>query len=125
MCLYSMYYICYNRIMSTKNIEQLLAQRKALIKELGTLTHLIRGSSFKRYSTCSRENCDCHTGKRHGPRYYLVIHEKGRQRQKYLPAAQVPHVLDGIEQYHRLQEIVEEITQINLALIKEKAYEKS
>jgi hypothetical protein len=125
MCLYSMYYICYNRFMSTKNIEQLLAQRKALLKELSTLTHLIRGSSFKRYSTCSRENCDCHTGKRHGPRYYLVIHEKGRQRQKYLPAAQVPHVVDGIEQYHRLQEIVEEITQINLALIKEKAYGKS
>jgi hypothetical protein len=108
--------------MSTLEIEQLLAQRKALLKELSTLTHLIRGSSFKRYSTCSREHCACHTGNRHGPRYYLVIHEKGRQRQKYLPAGQVPHVLAGIEQYHRLQEIVEEITQINLALIKEKAY---
>ncbi len=69
--------------------------------------------------------CACHTGKRHGPRYYLVIHEKGRQRHKYLSAAQVPHVIDGIEQYHRLQENVEEITQINLALIKEKAFRKS
>lgn len=125
MCLYSIYIICYNGFMSTKKIEQLLAQRKALLKELSTLTHLIRGSSFKRYSTCSRENCDCHTGKRHGPRYYLVVNEEGRQRQKYLPAGQVPHVVDGIEQYHRLQEIVEEITQINLALIKEKAYGKS
>ncbi len=111
--------------MSTRKTEQLLAQRKALLKELSTLTHLIRGSSFKRYSTCSRENCVCHTGKRHGPRYYLVIHENGRQRQKYLPAAQVPHVAGGIEQYHRLQKIVDEITQINLALIKEKAYAKS
>jgi len=111
--------------MSTKKIELLLAQRKALLKELSTLSHLIHGSSFKRYSTCSRENCACHTGKRHGPRHYLVINEKGRQRQKYLPVGQVPNVVDGIEQYHRLQEIVEEITQINLALIKEKAYAKS
>lgn len=111
--------------MSTKKIEELLAQRKALLNELRTLTHLIHGSSFKRYSTCSRENCACHTGQRHGPRYYLVIHEEGRQRQKYLPAEQVPHVEVGIEQYHRLQEIVDEITQINLTLIKEKAYAKS
>jgi hypothetical protein len=111
--------------MSTRKTEQLLAQRKALLTELSTLSHLIHGSSFKRYSTCSRENCACHTGQRHGPRHYLVINEKGRQRQKYLPAAQVPHVAGGIEQYHRLQEIVDEITQINLALIKEKAYAKS
>ena len=111
--------------MSTNNINQLIAQRKALLNELSTLSHMIHGSSFKRFSTCSRKNCDCHTGKRHGPRYYLVIHEEGRQRQKYLPAAQVPYVVDGIEQYHRLQEIVEEITQINLVLIKEKTYGKS
>jgi hypothetical protein len=49
------------------------------------------------------------------PRYCLVIHEKGRQRQKYVPNAQVPAAKDGIEQYHRLQEIVDEITQINLS----------
>jgi hypothetical protein len=42
-----------------------------------------------------------------------------------VPNAQVPAAKDGIEQYHRLQEIVEEITRINLALIKEKTYADS
>jgi hypothetical protein len=42
-----------------------------------------------------------------------------------VPTAQVHAAKDGIEQYHRLQEIVEEITRINLALIKEKAYADS
>jgi hypothetical protein len=42
-----------------------------------------------------------------------------------VPNAQVSAAKDGIEQYHRLQEIIEEITRINLILIKEKAYANS
>jgi hypothetical protein len=111
--------------MSNSQINQLLAQRTALLEELSSLTYLIHGSWFERFSTCSRPNCSCHSGKRHGPRYYLVIQEPGHQRQKYVPNLQVAAAKEGIEQYHRLQEIVEEITQINLALIKEKAYAES
>ncbi|WP_374704127.1 MULTISPECIES: DUF6788 family protein [unclassified Mesotoga] len=111
--------------MSNAYVEKLLARRAILLKELSTLSHLIHGSWFERYSTCSRRNCSCHTGNRHGPRHYLVVQEEGRQRQKYVPKSQVSAALKGIEQYHRLQEIVEEITQINLALMKERAYERS
>jgi hypothetical protein len=111
--------------MSSPQIVQLLTQRSSLLEELSTLSHLIHGSGFMRFAICSRPTCSCHAGRRHGPRYYLVIHEKGRQRQKYVPNAQVPAAKDGIEQYHRLQEIVDEITRINLALIKEKAYADS
>jgi len=102
--------------MSSLQIDQLLTQRSSLLEDLSTLSHLIHGSWFKRFAICSRANCSCHAGKRHGPRYCLVIHEKGRQRQKYVPNAQVPAAKDGIEQYHRLQEIVDEITPINLTL---------
>jgi len=108
--------------MSSSQIDLLLAQRTSLLAELSTLSHMIHGSWFERFATCSRPNCSCHTGKRHGPRYCLVIHEKGRQKQKYVPNAQVSAAKDGIEQYHRLQETIEEITRINLALIKAKAY---
>jgi hypothetical protein len=111
--------------MSSTEIDQLLARRTSLLEELSTLSHLIHGSCFERFATCSRPNCSCHSGRRHGPRYCLVIQENGRQRQKYVSNAQVPAAKEGIEQYHRLQEIVEEITRINLALIKEKAYANS
>ena len=111
--------------MSIPQIDQLLVQRTALFKEMNTLSHLIQGSCFQRYTTCSRPNCSCHNGKQHGPRTYLVIHERRRQRQKYVPNAQVAAAMEGIEQYHRLQEIVEEITLINLALIQEKTYAES
>lgn len=111
--------------MSNSQINQLLDQRTALLEELSSLSHLIHGSWFERFSTCSRPNCSCHSGKRHGPRYYLVIQEQGHQRQKYVPNPQVAAAKKGIEQYRRLQEIVEEITRINLELMKEKAYAES
>jgi hypothetical protein len=111
--------------MSSKMISQLITKRASLLDELNPLTQILHGSWVKRYSVCSREGCKCRSGDRHGPRYYVVVNVDGRQRQKYVPQAQVRAALKGIEQYHRLQEIVEEITRINLALIKEKAYADS
>lgn len=103
----------------------MIARRTSLLEELGSLTQVLHGSWVERYSVCSRKGCKCHQGNRHGPRYYVVVSEDGHQRQKYISLSQVPAALKGIEQYQRLQAIVEEITQINLELIKERAYADS
>ncbi len=118
----SAYYMRYTSGMSSESISQLLAQRKKLLEELSSLTHLLHGSWVERYSVCSRTSCSCHTGERHGPRYYVVINEASRQRQKYIPQSQVSAAQQGIAEYQRAQEIIAEITRINLALIKERAY---
>lgn len=112
----------YTSGMSSECISQLLAQRKKLLEELSSLTYLLHGSWVERYSVCSRASCSCHTGKRHGPRYYVVINEGSRQRQKYIPQSQVPAAQQGITEYQRAQEIIAEITRINLELIKERTY---
>jgi len=109
--------------MSNTNAEKLLAERAALLVELGTLPHLLHGSWVQRYSVCSRKDCKCHRGERHGPRHYLVVRENGKQRQKYVPNSQVEAAQAGRSEYDRLNEIVDRITQINLALMKEGAYE--
>ena len=108
--------------MSSTNVARLIAERTKLLEELGTLSHLLHGSWVQRYSVCSRPTCKCHSGERHGPRHYLVVQEGGGQRQKYVANAQVDAALEGIAQYRRLQEIVEQITRQNLALMKEDAY---
>jgi len=110
--------------MSRLNIKKLLKERANLLIELSKLTQMLHGTWVERYSVCSRANCKCHQGERHGPRRYLVINKKGCQRQKYIPNAQVDAVKDGIAQHKRLQEIADRITSINLTLIKEKAYAK-
>jgi len=108
--------------MSNDTITQLNARRTNLLEELGTLTQLLHGTWIERYSVCARKGCRCHQGERHGPRYYVVVQEEGRQRQKYVPLSQVPAAIKGVEQHQRLLAIVEEITRINLELIKERAY---
>lgn len=108
--------------MSTEMANMFLEERDRLLTELSTLAGMLHGSWVERYSVCSRSGCRCKSGERHGPRHYLVIREKGRQRQKYVPNSQVAAAREGVDACHRVGEIVERITQINLLLMKEGAY---
>jgi hypothetical protein len=109
----------YRAGMSRGTARKLFEERARLLAELGTLSRLLHGSWVERYSVCSREDCKCQRGERHGPRRYLVVNQDGRQRQKYVANAQVEVARAGIAQYRRLREIVERITHINLAVMKE------
>ena len=122
--LHSAYYIRYYTAMSNSSAKKnkLLKTRATLLAELGTLSQVLHGSWVDRYSICSRADCKCHRGERHGPRHYLVVNEAGRQRQKYIPNAQAEVAVKGIAQYRRLQEIADQITQLNLALIQENSH---
>lgn len=104
---------------SSRTTKKVLEERARLLAELGTLSRLLHGSWVERYSVCARPDCKCHRGERHGPRRYLVVNEAGRQRQKYVQNARVPAAREGLAQYRRLREIVDRLTQINLALLKE------
>ncbi len=109
--------------MSNNSVGNLLKERADLMSELGTFSHLLHGSWVERFSVCSRPQCKCHSGEKHGPRRYLVVREKGKQRQKYIQNSQVNAAIKGRDEYQRLCEVVERITQINLLLMKENAYE--
>jgi len=109
--------------MANARITELVDKRTCLLEELGSLTQILHGSWVERYSVCTRKSCRCHQGERHGPRYYIVVNEAGRQRQRYVPLSQVHVALEGIEQHQRLQTLVEEITRINLELMKERSHE--
>ena len=102
--------------------EELLAERSALLQELSSLTLVLKGSFFQRFSTCSRPRCLCHEGKRHGPRSYVTMTHKKRQKQFYIPKKQVHAVRQGIIQYRRLLDIVDQISTLNLRLIREGVY---
>jgi hypothetical protein len=109
--------------MSNKTLKKLLDERTRLLAELASLSRILHGSWVERFSVCTRPGCRCHRGDRHGPRHYLVVREGGRQRQKYIPNSQVPAAQAGLAEHGRSREIVDRITQINLALMKEGAYE--
>ena len=94
-------------------------ERDRLLRELGELYLSIRGSYFERYSVCGRAGCECHEGRKHGPRSYVTVSMDGVQRQIYVPQNQRDAVRKGISQYHRVQQILDRITQLNVELIRE------
>ena len=96
-------------------------KRDALLAEMASLRGLLNGSLVQRYSTCSRKNCACHTGKRHGPRLYLAVTGDSGQRQTYVPAACAARAAEGVSQGKRLRAIVREVTALNLRLLREEA----
>ena len=100
---------------------KLFQKRQALLERLAALQLLVQGSYLERFSSCSRPNCSCHKGKKHGPRSYLVVYEGKKQRQLYVPQAQRKPIQEGIRQHEELRAIVKEITRINVRLMRERA----
>ncbi len=96
----------------------LIRKRQVLLERLAALPLLVHGSYLERFSSCSRPNCRCHKGKRHGPRSYLVVYEGKKQRQVYVPQAQRDLIREGISQHEELRAIVKEITRINVQLMR-------
>ena len=107
---------------STRKLER---ERERLLATLAESRTAIRGSVLERFSTCSRPNCACHQGKRHGPRTYIVASVHGRQRQFYVPQAQGLAAREAVEQYHCLMHTIERISTINRQLMQRGVLEDS
>ena len=97
---------------------KLLQKRQALLAQITELNLLLNASYLERFSTCVRPQCECHKGKKHGPRAYLSVYREKKQHQVYVPQPQRDAVQLGLRQYQRLQEIVQAITDINLQLMR-------
>ena len=109
--------------MSNKKIQNLLDRRKQLADELAKHAGLLHGTWVERYTVCSRKGCKCHSGQKHGPRYHLAVMEDGKQRQHYIRMAHKELALQGLAHDRIIEEILQEITSINLELMKEGAYD--
>jgi hypothetical protein len=97
---------------------KLIHERQRLLKKLAGLSLLLHGSYLERFSTCMRSQCECHRGRKHGPRFYLIVYRDKRQRQAYVPQPEHDAVQRGLRQYEQLCEIVRAITDINLQLMR-------
>jgi len=93
-------------------------KRAALLRELAGLSGLLHGSYLERFTTCSRPRCACHQGRRHGPRAYLIVYRRKRQRPLYIRRADRAAVRRGLRQHERLAGLVQELTDINIQLLR-------
>lgn len=110
--------------MDTKT-SRLVKRRERLLRELAALKLVVHGSYIERFSTCARRHCACHQGRKHGPRSYVVVYRKAQQRQVYVPRKQLRAVQQGLRQDEQAADLLREITDINLALMRAGALELS
>ena len=94
-------------------------RREGLARLLPPLREILRGSLMERYLTCGKPGCRCARGERHGPVWYLsVTLDQAHRAGRTVASHQVEQVRRWIENYHRVKERLEKISEINRELLR-------
>jgi len=94
-------------------------RREGLTRLLPPLGEVLRGSLMERYLTCGKPDCRCARGERHGPVWYLsVTLDQAHRQGSTVPSHQLEPVRRWIENYHRVKERLEKISEINRELLR-------
>lgn len=105
--------------LSRLSLLALRQRREGLTKVLPPLGEILRGSLMERYLTCGNPDCKCARGERHGPVWYLSITlDQSHRAGSTVPADQVDQVQRWIDNYHRVKEQLEKISDINRELLR-------
>lgn len=97
---------------------QALKKRKTQILHLlPPMDHVIRGSLITRNIKCGKPNCHCATGEGHMS-LYLSSFYHGHTGMDYVPAAWESWMREGIRNYEVIQELVSELTELELELFR-------
>jgi hypothetical protein len=100
--------------------ELALRQRRlGLAKQLPPVTEVLRGSLVQRYVTCGNPACKCAKGERHGPLWYLTVTlGPGRTTGGIVASEKVEQVRGWVDNYHKVKEHLEKISEINRELLR-------
>ena len=94
-------------------------RRQGLAQQLPPVTETLRGSRVERYVTCGNPSCKCTKGERHGPMWYLTVTlGRGRTTGAIVPTEKVDQVRGWIENYHKVKNHLEKISEINRELLR-------
>jgi hypothetical protein len=106
---------------TAKSTLALRKRRRFLLAQLKIRPDCLRASLVERFSRCGKANCHCHHGgDKHGPFYYLTQCLAVGKVNKFLlkSPAQQQSAREAIEHYRQLQDQLEELSQINAALLR-------
>lgn len=103
--------------MDKTKIEKLKRRRTALEKRLRALGPLMRGSVVELAIRCGNANCRCARGEKH-KKIHFSMSSKGKTKMMYLGKKREPIARQYSENYRTLLEIVEEMTMVNMELLK-------
>lgn len=87
--------------------------RGIYIKKLLCPKPMVIGSLYEVYKTCSKPNCCCRRGERHGPFPALSISIAGRRSLKMVRREDLPVVREKAKAYQSFQQWLARIRKIN------------
>jgi hypothetical protein len=102
---------------------KLEARKQAITASLPPFAEMARGSLFERQIKCGKASCRCAQGKGHPTTYLSVSFEGGKTVQITVPKELVPRVRDWVENYSRFWSALEQVSEINRKLLRERLLE--
>jgi hypothetical protein len=105
------------------SVRRLQARRGRLAARLSDLEETLRGVLLSEGRRCSSEGCRCRRGELHGPYTYLAVYTGGRSRAIYVPSGVQAAAARHVELTQRNEELLAEISLINLELLRRRALE--
>jgi hypothetical protein len=103
--------------MTDAQIAHLEHKRERLLAELHRLPDLMRGKVYERERKCGRAACPCASGGPRHPGLQLTVNLGGRTRTRYVRQGERAAVEAKVATYRRLWELVDELTEVNLAVL--------
>jgi hypothetical protein len=103
--------------MTDTQIARLEQRRERLLDELHHLPDLMRGKVYERERKCGRASCTCASGGPRHPGLQLTVNLGGRTRTRYVRQGERAAIEAKVAAYRRLWELVDEVTEVNLALL--------
>lgn len=84
---------------------------RSRIAQLASTRWFLRGTLSERAGKCGKPGCHCAKGELHQS-LYLVQSQGGKPRQICVPKAWQERVRQAVNDYHRMQELIEEISEL-------------
>lgn len=84
---------------------------RSRIAQLASGQWFLRGTLSERSGKCGKPNCRCTKGELHKS-LYLVQSQGGKFRQICVPRAWQERVRQAVKDYRRMQELIEEVSQL-------------
>ena len=92
---------------------------RSRIAQLASTRWFLRGTLSERAGTCGKPNCRCARGELHTS-LYLVQSQGGTLRQICVPHAWQERVREAVNDYRRMQELIEEVSESEWKRLRER-----
>jgi hypothetical protein len=93
-------------------------QLDSRLKRLHSAQPILAATLVELHKTCGVPSCRCMHGGPPHPSQQVTFKEHGRSRSVYVPRELLPQVRAWIAEHRRLKQLLQEINQLTLALIR-------